>query len=119
MFQLQCLTVQPIQPVGTKRNHPEAASPAQVLPSHLHASPPALPKAKQPQADDADDKACFQLLHVRGIPGWANRYKLVYFAFPVVICAASASQPSFYSMLYANNKGKSCKAARSMKAHPM
>ena len=70
MFKLQSISAEASFPPSTKRPRSETAEP----PAEETDQPPAVIETGQSQPDGADDKACFQLLYVRGIPDWANRY---------------------------------------------
>ncbi len=71
MFKLQSIGAKARFPAGTKRPRSETAEPPA---EEIDQPPAAVIATDQSQPDGADDKACFQLLYVRGIPDWANRY---------------------------------------------
>ena len=71
MFKLQSISAKASFPAGTKRPRSATAGPPAEEIDH---PPAAVTETGQSQPDGADDKACFQLLYVRGIPDWANRY---------------------------------------------
>lgn len=70
MFTLRSTAAKPSWPAGTKRHHSE--TPALITEGFQNA-PAAVSHHDETQSVGPDDKACFQLLHVRGIPDWANR----------------------------------------------
>lgn len=71
MFKLQSMHAKANFPAGTKRPHSATAGPPA---EEIDQPPAAVIDTGKSQPDGADDKACFQLLYVRGIPDWANRY---------------------------------------------
>lgn len=74
MFKLQPAAAQTILPAGSKRPYSETATSASKLSVHSATAAAVVSQSRRPQAAGQDDNACFQLLHVRGIPDWANRY---------------------------------------------
>lgn len=71
MFKLQSISAEAKFLAGTKRPRSTTAGPPA---EETDRTPAAVIDTGQSQPDGSDDKACFQLLYVRGIPDWANRY---------------------------------------------
>lgn len=71
MFKLQSISAKANFSAGTKRPRSATAGPPA---EEISQAPAAVIDTGQSQPDGADDTACFQLLYVRGIPDWANRY---------------------------------------------
>lgn len=80
-FQVRCrkeTTMFKLQSISAKANFPGTKWPRSATAGppaeEIDQPPAAVTETGQSQPDGADDKACFQLLYVRGIPDWANRY---------------------------------------------
>ncbi|KAL3159457.1 hypothetical protein ABBQ38_009882 [Trebouxia sp. C0009 RCD-2024] len=63
MFKLHAKHTATLLPAGTKRKHPDADMPG----------PSCVADATPARVSWLREQACFQLLHVNGIPSWANR----------------------------------------------